>query len=373
MVGLRRSQSAPRLIQWSIPGPEFTHKAARPWTPINPPLERFTLTKDIDIFEILNSDDLRQFQSIVEEMGLIACSTFVNVLRSLSVKANDRQMARLFDKIDVKASGYITWDDVTAFIIQSQHLRDKENRQANENKFHFRIQPLTHKDRITRIEIIQNNSDVAIGSSDGVLSLWTRDLKPKRQVKLTSKGKYQPARRKWYTDFMFLHDVGKIVASTGFCTVNISLAFKVITCSRTYKNPVNEMDTLQKLPDTNQNALIWGDSNGNISILQLTDFADLLRRWRSMQQMNAPPTISISSLVMDQKISFVRWKTHDEWVAKVKLVETDAIFKLDKSDAVQLSRANGLTPPMRVDSILGRRRRDLMSSTTSSEFKLINY
>lgn len=74
-------------------------------------------------------------------------------------------MARLFDKIDVKASGYITWDDITAFIIQSQHLRDKENRQANENKFHLRVQPLTHKDRITGIEIIQNNSDIVIGSS----------------------------------------------------------------------------------------------------------------------------------------------------------------------------------------------------------------
>lgn len=104
MVGLRRSQSAPRLIRWSNPGPEFTHKVARPWTPINRPLEPFTLTKDINvilvkyyrssfqIFEVLSNDDLRQFQSNVEEIGPIACSTFVDVLRSLSVKANDRQV-----------------------------------------------------------------------------------------------------------------------------------------------------------------------------------------------------------------------------------------------------------------------------------------
>ncbi|VUZ50068.1 unnamed protein product [Hymenolepis diminuta] len=184
--------SSTNPLPQDVRSPEFTHKEARPWTPVNPPLDRFTRTKDIDIFEVLDSDDLRQFQSIVEEMGLIACSTFVDVLRSLSVKANDRQ---------------------------------------------------------------------------------------------------------------------------------------------------------------------------------LTDFADLLRKWRSMQQMNTPPTISISSLIMDQKISFVRWKTHDEWVAKVKFVESDAVVISccnHEANSVVIGRANGLTPPMRADSILDRRRRDLISSTTSN-------
>ena len=71
------------------------------------------------------------------------------------------------------------------------------------------------------------------------------------------------------------------------------------------------------LSERNRHALIWGDSNGNISILLLTNFADLLRGWRSLQKVEVQPTISISAVAVDPHATFIRWKTHDEWVAKV--------------------------------------------------------
>lgn len=73
----------------------------------------------------------------------------------------------------------------------------------------------------------------------------------------------------------------------------------------------------RRLLDKKQHAIAWGDSNGNISILLLSDFADLLHGWRVMQPMEAQPTMSISAVIADPKVSFIRWKTHDEWAAKV--------------------------------------------------------
>ncbi|VDN97225.1 unnamed protein product [Rodentolepis nana] len=160
--------------------------------------------------------------------------------------------------------------------------------------------------------------DVRSRLEDGLLSIWTGDLKPKRLMQLKIEEKSHPGRRKWYTDFIFLYDIGKIIASTG----DRELEFYEMTTFKFYFC-INNLDTVPmclsygKLQDINQNALIWGDSNGCISILQLTDLADLLRQWRSMQLKNAIPTMSISSIIMNETVSFVRWKTHDEWVAKV--------------------------------------------------------
>ncbi|KAM7535370.1 hypothetical protein Aperf_G00000104447 [Anoplocephala perfoliata] len=283
MTSLRRSKSAPRLTCWSILEKVTARKAFRPWSPINPPFNRFTYTKDIDIFETLTMEDLNQFQSAIEDNNLVDYSTFTDILKGLSVKANDWQLRRLFDKINVKASGSINWDDICAFIMQSEHLKDKEKLPTHKKNFQCRVQPLVHKNPITRIEVAQNFTDLVVGDNVNPHHL--------------QQGQQQPGRQKWYTDFLFMHDVGKIVVSTGcfFQTLNVR----------------------RKMPDTNQHTLIWGDSNGNISILQFTDFADLLRHWRSLQQMDAPPTLSISSAVMDPKISFIRWKTHEEWVAKI--------------------------------------------------------
>lgn len=75
------------------------------------------------------------------------------------------QIRRLFDKIDVKASGSINWDDICAFIMQSESLKDEGNPPNDEKKFKCRVQSLVHKNRITRIETMQNCNDFVIGDS----------------------------------------------------------------------------------------------------------------------------------------------------------------------------------------------------------------
>lgn len=103
MPGLRRSKSAPRLIHLSIPITEVAHEVFRPWSPINPPFDRFTHMKDMDVsfyvisiyfqfFETLTIEDIKQFHSAIENKISVDHSTFTDILKGLSVKANDWQV-----------------------------------------------------------------------------------------------------------------------------------------------------------------------------------------------------------------------------------------------------------------------------------------
>ena len=49
---------------------------------------------------------------------------------------------------------------------------------------------------------------------DGMLSVWTKDLKPRKVVHLPSESYKQAPKEKWYTDFVYLHDISKIIVST---------------------------------------------------------------------------------------------------------------------------------------------------------------
>uniref|UniRef100_A0A5K3F763 WD_REPEATS_REGION domain-containing protein n=1 Tax=Mesocestoides corti TaxID=53468 RepID=A0A5K3F763_MESCO len=124
-----------------------------------------------------------------------------------------------------------------------------------------------------------------------------------------------------------------------------------------------------KLPNSDQHAIVWGDSNGNVSILLLRDFADLLRRWRTPMHLDVQPTISIAKVVLDEKVKFIRWQTHDEWVAKVHLEEsTEKIISCcnRENTAVVIGHIEGSTPPFRDESCPVRQRRDPPSSQSST-------
>ncbi|VDD82211.1 unnamed protein product [Mesocestoides corti] len=152
---------------------------------------------------------------------------------------------------------------------------------------------------------------------DGLLTTWTRDLQLLKKSSLKSSLQSQPCGKKWYTDFMYLNDMNKMVATTGDRELEF---FELSTCQFYFR--INELDTVPmclsygKLPNSDQHAIVWGDSNGNVSILLLRDFADLLRRWRTPMHLDVQPTISIAKVVLDEKVKFIRWQTHDEWVAK---------------------------------------------------------
>ncbi|KAL5109467.1 WD repeat-containing protein 49 [Taenia crassiceps] len=386
--GLRRSASAPRLIRWSIPGEEFTAEIGRPWTPKKYIPDSFNSINDIDVvfFQILSNckqvldlftvDDLPIFQAALKaDKKDIEFPAFKNILTGFSTRANDWQLKRLFDKIDMKGKGAISWDDICAFIIATQCLKTKELHQATINQFCTRIYPLIHKNRVIRIISLEVNGGFVIGSNDGMLTTWTREFKLKQSVRLPSSPQTQSGRQKWYTDFLYLTDINKIVVSTG----DRELEFFDLSGYQFYFR-INDLDTVptclsyKKLLNDKQHAIAWGDSNGNVSILLLSDFADLLHGWRVMQPMEAQPTMSISAVVAVPKVSFIRWKTHDEWTAKVKIEESEETVISccnHEGTAVVIGRIFGLTPPWRDESNLGRRRRDITSSETTSSSRTL--
>uniref|UniRef100_A0A5K3F4Z2 WD_REPEATS_REGION domain-containing protein n=2 Tax=Mesocestoides corti TaxID=53468 RepID=A0A5K3F4Z2_MESCO len=368
-----RSNSVPSRSRWSTPRPEFTFVLNRPWTPGNKEVDRLGGLCDINILDVLKVEDLEKFRDELEkasENGNFDMAAFRDFMMSWPVKANSWQIERLFRKIDVEDHGVISWDDICTFIMQGQCTNDKNCRKVVEFKPETRVHALIHKDRVARIVPLEHHGAFIVGSNDGLLTTWTRDLQLLKKSSLKSSLQSQPCGKKWYTDFMYLNDMNKMVATTGDRELEF---FELSTCQFYFR--INELDTVPmclsygKLPNSDQHAIVWGDSNGNVSILLLRDFADLLRRWRTPMHLDVQPTISIAKVVLDEKVKFIRWQTHDEWVAKVHLEEsTEKIISCcnRENTAVVIGHIEGSTPPFRDESCPVRQRRDPPSSQSST-------
>ncbi|VDK45864.1 unnamed protein product [Dibothriocephalus latus] len=84
--------------------------------------------------------------------------------------------------------------------------------------------------------------------------------------------------------------------------------------------------------------IAWGDSNGDVSILLLTDITELLRVWKVSSASGELPTVHLDQLLTQPKVQFLRWHVH----ADALEVSPDATaFVTDGVVTSEVKEANG--------------------------------
>ncbi|VDM00638.1 unnamed protein product [Schistocephalus solidus] len=195
----------------------------------------------------------------------------------------------LFDEIDVNGLGRLSSDDICTFLLSKHKAKEVQlaKVQLVQIKEPIKTCDFLNREQVARTIAQKYGGGFIVATTDGTLAFWSSNLKLTNQRSLVFEEQTQRLTPKWYTDFLFLNEISKFVSSTGI------------------------------RPQGNQYVIAWGDSNGDVSILLLTDITELLRIWKVSSTSGALPTVNFEQLLTQPKVQFLRWHVHSEWVVKV--------------------------------------------------------
>jgi len=249
--------------------------------------------------------------------GTLDLEEFKNVFRFfIGLRGvSDQDMTALFMKIDSSSDGEINWDEFCTYMQLEYAEKEESYFRAKETAFYL---PATqesspHRDTIMQITHTIDNTYLAIGQ-DGMVSFWSSKLDFRRTKQIESGTK----KSKWITDFVLMPQYNKFIIATG----DRELQFHELSSFEAYC----QISSLETVPlklsycftGSDDCILMYGDSQGCITIFILSSVGELLRTWKKMPKVDGIASISIDSVTSNENVKFVRWKVHNDWVQELR-------------------------------------------------------
>jgi len=256
-----------------------------------------------------------------EANGNLNLPDFKTVFRNyLGLKgATDDQMAALFMKIDSTSDGCITWDEFCTYMQLEYTEKEDSYFRAKETAFHLPAFTANspHRDAVLRICHTNDNNFLGV-SQDGMVSFWTSSMQHKRTKQVESGGK----KSKWITDFILMPHYNKFIIATG----DREIQFYELSTFEAYCQ-ISSLETVPlrldySSPVSDECLILYGDSDGCISIFIIKNVGEILRTWKKMPKVDGIASIGVDSVLNSPNISFVRWKVHRDWVQELRYYDS---------------------------------------------------
>lgn len=290
--------------------------------PIRPVTALNSSGKAVKIEERITLDHLNKMKQAFEEAdedssGTLDLEEFKNVFRYfLGLKgASEHQMTALFMKIDSSSDGEINWDEFCTYMQLEYAEKEESYFRSKETAFYLpaTIEASPHRDTVLCIEHTSDNAFLCVGQ-DGFVTFWTPNMQFKRSKQIETGGK----KNKWIIDMILMPQYNKFITATGdreiqFHELSTFEGYCQITGLETV--PL-KLDYCSTGPD--ECILVYGDSEGCVSILIMKNVGELLRLWKKMPKVEGIASIGIDSFCNEDNVKFIRWKVHDDWVQQIK-------------------------------------------------------
>eukprot|EP00794_Sanderia_malayensis_P006938 gene6938-7717_t len=290
------------------------------------PITAGTKAGTLKIEEKITLDQLNRMRTAFEaggnEHGTLDLENFKICFRDyLGLKGTtEEQMTSLFMKIDSTSDGHITWDDFCTYMQLEYTEKEDSYFRAKETAFHLpaHIESSPHRDSVLRICHTNDNNFLGV-SQDGMVSFWSQSMNFKRTKQIESGG---GKKSKWITDFILMPQYNKFIISTG----DREIQFFELSTFEAYCQ-ISSLETVPLRLDycsvsSDECLILFGDSDGCISIFIVKNVGEVLRTWKKMPKVDGIASTSMDSVLSSPNINFVRWKVHNDWVQELRYYES---------------------------------------------------
>ena len=248
---------------------------------------------------------------------------FVDNFRDiLGEKMTDRQLEKLFMKIDANSDGSVDWEEFSNFMLMEtegaallttgtgyrEFLGEDTIPVPIDNVHHV------HRDMINRILSIKRLGTYVTSSRDGTLRVWGQTrLNHLRTIKLPTSA--------WISDCTFMEPYNRVCAATMDRQLTlIDTASWDVTMSIT-KLPSAPLCVDWHGIEGGDNFLSVGDDSGHVSFFRNWDERLRMRPDQPGSSGDAAVRPSFEAATSkDKQFMFLREKPHDDWVTKVAYI-----------------------------------------------------
>ncbi|XP_077333009.1 cilia- and flagella-associated protein 337-like [Lithobates pipiens] len=220
--------------------------------------------------------------------------------------------------------------------LESHHLHEQPNYNVT-FQLPAVITDTPHREPFIQISPMPDNTLLALGQ-DGLLSVWTSDLKLKKSRFILEENKQQNRKIKWISDSTLMPHYNKIIIGT--CDREIRLY------ELSNFEPYCQIVGFETIPlhlgcysqrDTEEGVIYFGDEQGCVNIILISHMAETLRNWTKCQAVEEIPSISIDNIADLSHVKLVRWKVHNDWVTQIRYVHSiESIISSSNDDYTSL-------------------------------------
>ncbi|OAF65641.1 hypothetical protein A3Q56_06654 [Intoshia linei] len=246
------------------------------------------------------------------------------------------EIENLFHKIDLSSEGTVSWDEFCTYLQNEYSAKEMHSNSIKSMTFNLPAKCVgsPQRDNFLKICGLVDGNFVACGT-EGSISFWSPNADLKRSKSLLNVDKIRKSNTKKVTDFLIFSEYNKLMLSTGEREIQFyELSSLETYCQiRGFQSLPLVMDySVMKNTRLDTCYIIYGDSNGCITILTIQKVGECLRNWKNMKKVNGMASINIENAVNRFGVNMVVWKVHTDWVQSVQYCpEIDRIISCSNS------------------------------------------
>ncbi|XP_071984286.1 cilia- and flagella-associated protein 337-like isoform X1 [Engystomops pustulosus] len=193
-----------------------------------------------------------------------------------------------------------------------------------------------HREPFIQISPMPDNTLLAVGQ-DGVVSVWTPDLKLKKTRCILDEHKQPNRKIKWISDSTLMPQYNKLIVGT--CDREIRLY------ELSNFEPYCQIVGFETMPlllgyslrDGDECIIYFGDEQGCVNVIIMSHMAETLRNWTKCQVVDEIPSIAIDNITELIHVRYIRWKVHNDWVTQIRYVHSiESIISSSNDDYTAL-------------------------------------
>ncbi|KAM7167731.1 cilia- and flagella-associated protein 337-like [Macrochelys suwanniensis] len=176
---------------------------------------------------------------------------------------------------------------------------------------------MPHREPLLHISPTLDNNIIGVGQ-DGLVSIWTRNLKLKKSRLILDENKVLNRKLKRISDSTLMPQYNKLIIGT--CDREIRLY------ELSNFEPYCQIIGLETMPlrldysvrEEDECIILYGDEQGCVNIILISSVGETLRNWTKCPAVEEIPSVSVENINDSRNIAFIRWKVHNDWVTKIK-------------------------------------------------------
>ncbi|XP_069487207.1 cilia- and flagella-associated protein 337-like isoform X2 [Ambystoma mexicanum] len=193
-----------------------------------------------------------------------------------------------------------------------------------------------HRESIVHISSMPDNTLIGVGQ-DGLVSIWTSDLKMKKSRVILDENRQQNRKLKWITDSALMPHYNKLILGT--CDREIRLY------ELSNFEPYCQIIGFETMPlrldysvrGDEECIILFGDEQGCVNIILVSSTAETLRNWSKCPLVDDIPSVSVDNIMESEHTTFIRWKVHNDWVTEVRYIHSiESIISSSNDDYTAL-------------------------------------
>ncbi|CAN2388852.1 WD40 repeats [Pristimantis euphronides] len=199
------------------------------------------------------------------------------------------------------------------------HFKQQDNNRVTFHLPAIVTESSPHREPFIQICPMPDNALLAVGQ-DGVVTVWTPDLKLKKNRCILDENKHPTRKIKWISDSTLMPQYNKLIVGT----CDREIRFYELSNFEPYCQIVG-FETMPlhlgySLRDADECIIYFGDEQGCINILIMSHMAETLRNWTKCQVVDEIPSIGIDNITELSHVRYIRWKVHNDWVTQIRYV-----------------------------------------------------